>query len=84
MLDDEVVVRMSRRQQAAYGRVGGLTTASRHDMREVARRAREGLAAKFLREAEGDPARADVLRRLYFARLTAASVAARVKRKVVG
>lgn len=77
MSQDDLVVVGTRAEMAARGRVGGLTTASRHDMSEIARRARGGLDAKFLREADGDPDRAAVLRRLYFARLNLASVQAR-------
>ena len=62
----------------ARGRVGGLTTASRHDMHQVAARAREGMWRKFLREADPDqkltPAarevRARIIQRLYYAKLT--------------
>lgn len=77
MSDDTVTVILSREEMAARGRIGGLTTASRHDMSEIASRARRGLDAKFLREADGDPQRAAVLRKLYFARLTLASIRAR-------
>jgi hypothetical protein len=80
MSDDTVTIVLDRAEMAARGRVGGLTTASRHDMAEIARRARGGLDAKFLREAGGDPVRAGVLRRLYFARLSLASVRARAKK----
>ena len=39
--------------------------------------ARAGLEAKFLREAGGDPVRAESLRKAYYARLALKSVAAR-------
>ncbi len=77
MSDDTVTIVLDRAEMAARGRVGGLTTASRHDMADIARRARGGLEAKFLREAGGDPVKADVLRRLFYARLVLASVTAR-------
>jgi hypothetical protein len=60
----------SRAVMVARGRIGGLTTASKHDMSAIAARARAGLEAKFLREANGDVKQAEILRRLYFARLT--------------
>jgi hypothetical protein len=39
-------------------------------MSAIARRAREGLAKKFLDEAGGDPVLAERLRRLHYARMT--------------
>ena len=80
MSDDTVTIVLNRGEMAARGRVGGLVTASRHDMSAIAKRAREGLDAKFLREAGGDPGKAAVLRRLHFARLNLASVQARSRR----
>lgn len=80
MSEDTVTIVVNRAEMAARGRVGGLTTASRHDMSEIARRARGGLDAKWLREAGGDPAKAEVLRRLHYAKLVLASVRARRKR----
>lgn len=82
MSEETVTIVLDRREMAARGRVGGLTTASRHDMSAIAKRAREGLDARFLREAGGDPTKAAVLRKLYFARLNLASVQAR-RRKAV-
>lgn len=43
--------------------------------------ARAGLEARFLREADGDPARAESIRKAYFARLALASLLARQARK---
>jgi hypothetical protein len=79
---DDLVIVGTRAEMAARGRVGGLVTSSRHDMSAIAKRAREGLDAKFLRDAGGDPDKAGVLRRLHFARLNLASVRARSRRKV--
>jgi hypothetical protein len=81
MSDETVTIVLDRGEMAARGRIGGLTTASRHDMAEIARRARGGLEAKFLREAGGDPVRAGYLKRLYYARLVLASVTARRAKK---
>lgn len=80
-LDDPVIVG-TRAEMAARGRVGGLVTASRYDMSAIARRAREGLARKFLEQAGGDPVRAEVLRRLHYARLTERRLATMRARKV--
>jgi hypothetical protein len=69
-------------------RVGGLTTMIRHGPDRVAARAREGLWAKFCREADPDGTlsdverekRAQLVQRAYYARLAQRSSAARRKR----
>jgi hypothetical protein len=46
-------------------------------------KARQALEAKFLREAEGDPTRAEHLRKAYYTRLALKSVAARRKARTL-
>lgn len=81
MSEDSVTITLSRAEMAARGRVGGLVTATRYNMSEIAKRARVGLAAKFLREAGGDPVQAERLRKLFYAKLTERSLAARSSKK---
>jgi hypothetical protein len=80
--EDPVIVG-TRAEMVARGRVGGLVTASRYDMSAIASRAREGLAKKFLEQADGDPVKADVLRRLHYARMTERRLATMRGRRVV-
>lgn len=74
-----------RAQQALWGRVGGLRTAARHDVREITAPARAGFEARFYRDVPEElppcerDRRAAAARRAYFAELTARSVAARKK-----
>lgn len=70
------------------GRVGGLTTVARYGPDKIAARAREGLRARFLREA--DPSgelphaererRARLVQRRYYAHLSMRSAAMRRQR----
>ena len=69
-------------------RIGGLALHLSGDSEAIAACARRGLAAKFEREADPDGTlppherarRVELVRRLYFARLAKASVAARARR----
>lgn len=73
----------------ARGRVGGLTTILRHGAGPTAARARSGLWAKFVREADPEGklpesernARARVLQELHYARMTLARIEARKAKK---
>jgi hypothetical protein len=74
----------------AAGRLGGLTTASRHDMRAMSALGRQAFEARF--EAEVDPEgvlsteerqrRAESARKLYYARLAWKSAQVRKARRV--
>ena len=79
------------RSQAA--RIAGLTTHLRGDSRAIAARARAGFESRFEREVAAQfpdlaqdsttfRQKVDLARRLYFARLARASVAARARRKI--
>lgn len=78
--------------RVAVGRVGGLTTHSRHDSNAIAANARTGLEARFEREvvehaaAQGETLtpgelarRAECARRAFYARLALKSALARRK-----
>jgi hypothetical protein len=78
---------LDRAQQARWGRVGGLRTAARHDVRLITLPARQAFEARFytgipedLPQAERDR-RASAARRAYFAEMTARSVTARAAAK---
>lgn len=71
---------------AFIGRLGGLTTRSRHSGASMTAAGRQRFMASFVDESIADPtereARATASRRLYYARLTAKSVAtARARRE---
>jgi hypothetical protein len=74
--------------QALWGRVGGLTTAARHDAREITAPARQAFERRFLDSVDPERVlpedermrRASAARRAYFAGLTAKSIAARRRR----
>ncbi len=79
--------RRGARRSAA--RIGGLSLHLLHDSRAIAARARQGLEARFERDALAiDPTltgraleeKAALVRRLYYARLSNASVRARARR----
>ncbi|OKH69086.1 hypothetical protein EB73_14430 [Mycobacterium sp. SWH-M3] len=72
MIDDESTRLL--RVAAAHERWGALDAQGRTDATQAAR---DGLEAKFLREAGGDPKRAASLRKAHYARMTAASIRAR-------
>jgi hypothetical protein len=64
------------------GQLGGLTKWSRVTDRTAATAAaRAGLEQRFLDEADGDPVRAQTIRRLYYTRLAFKSAQARRARK---
>ena len=78
---------MTPEQRALRSRLGGLTTASRHDAREITAPARVAFAARFydgipadLPQTERDR-RAAAAKRLYFGRLALKSSQARSKKK---
>ena len=81
---------VDRAQQARWGRVGGYTTAARHDTRQLTAPARRAFEERFYRGIPEDlpPAerdrRADAARKAYFADLTARSVRARRATKPQG
>jgi hypothetical protein len=72
---------------ALRGRIGGFTTHSRHDSREITRAARETFLANFLKSVDPENLlpdgerhrRAESLRRAHFARLARLSALARRK-----
>jgi hypothetical protein len=72
---------------ALIGRIGGLTTASRYDGREITAKARATFRASFEREVDPDGTlpeperlrRAEAARRAHYARLGLASARARRK-----
>ncbi len=74
---------------ARRGRMGGLTTASRHDSRELTRPARETYRRSFETLVDPDGTltleerqrRAEALRRCHFVRLARLSVRARARRR---
>lgn len=69
-------------ERSLAGRVGALTSWGRTSDRSARTApARAALDAKFLVEADGDPQRADALRRAYFARLALLSAQARRRRR---
>jgi hypothetical protein len=77
---------IDKAQQARWGRVGGLRTAARHDVRAITAPARQAFEARFyahipdeLPPGERDR-RATAARRAYFAELTALSVRSRKKK----
>jgi len=76
-------VGIDREQQALWGRVGGLRTAARHDVRAITAPARDAFEARFYRGIPEDlPAierdrRAAAARKAFYAELTARSVRAR-------
>jgi hypothetical protein len=64
------------------GSLGGLTSWANTPTEDRGKRtqpARDALDAKFLREADGDPIRAETVRKLYYKRLAFASAKARKK-----
>jgi hypothetical protein len=69
--------------QAAWGRVGGLRTAARHDTREITAPARKAFEERFYRDLPTGlddtkrERRAAAARRAYFAELTAKSLQSR-------
>ena len=73
------------KKRAAAGRLGGLTTSSRHDPRELTKAGTAAFLRRFEIEVDPDGAlseaerarRAVAARRLYFARLAARSAEAR-------
>lgn len=78
--------------RTARARLGGQTTAARHDPRQYTQAAREAFDARFIREVDPsgelratDPAEAErralAARRLYFGRLALASLKARARKK---
>lgn len=79
---------MTPEQRALRARLGGLATASRHDVREVTAPARRAFLQRFEDEVDPDrtlpPAerarRAQAARRLHFSRLAMKSAAARKRR----
>lgn len=82
---------LDKAQQARWGRVGGLRTAARHDVRETTAAARAAFEARFYQGIPDDlpplerDRRAAAARRAYFANLTALSVAKRKRiRDVAG
>jgi hypothetical protein len=73
-------------QKQMSGRIGGNTRWSK--VPQAARAAetlpaRQGLEARWLREAEGDPARAANLKALHYARMSAASLKVRRKPRLL-
>lgn len=76
--------------KALAGRIGGYTTASRHDSRAITAAARAAFLASFAEQVDPDrllteaerARRADAAKRLYFARLAMKSAA--VRRKAAG
>lgn len=71
------------------GRIGGYTTAARHDSRTITARARETFLASFVDQVDPDRVlpeqerlrRAEAARRAHFTRLAMQSAAARRSRK---
>lgn len=80
---------MTPEQRRARAALGGLTTASRHDVKEITRPAREAFEKKFLDEVDPDRVlpererlrRAEAARRAHFTRLAYRSARARAARK---
>jgi hypothetical protein len=82
-------VELDPREMAARGRLGGLTTHSRYDSRQLAHIAQEGLLSKFAHEIDPDGLlsaeerreRAKRARRVHMLRLARKSALARSARK---
>jgi len=80
---------MARRRQAAWGRIGGLTTSARHGGEAMTRPARRGFRERFEREVDPEDRletgervrRAERAMRAYMLRLAKASAEARAKRR---
>lgn len=74
---------IDKAQQARWGRVGGYTTAARHDTRDITAPARAAFEARFYQSIPAElptherDRRAAAARKAYFAELTALSVAKR-------
>jgi hypothetical protein len=79
---------LERERARAIGKVGGLTTVARHGPDAIAARARDGLWARFEREADPDGAlapeerrrRALLRQRRYYAALAIRSARARARK----
>jgi hypothetical protein len=71
-----------RRAAGSFG--GHKSWANTEDRSERTAKPRKAFEDKFLREANGDPKRAESLRRAYFAELTLRSLRARRLRKEAG
>jgi hypothetical protein len=77
---------------ALRGRIGGLTTHSRHDSREITRAARERFLTSFIDQVDPERTlpeaerlrRAEAARRAHMARLAHASAKARRARRPAG
>lgn len=72
-----VVLEFDPDEMARRGRLGGLTTHSRHDSREITKNARAAMQDRFVREVDPDlvlpederQRRAQIAKRLYFTRI---------------
>lgn len=72
-----VVLEFDPDEMARRGRLGGLTTHSRHDSREITKNARAALQDRFVREVDPDLSlpidererRAQIARKLYYTRI---------------
>jgi hypothetical protein len=86
-----VTLELDPEEMARRGRIGAHVLHSRHDSSEIAARAREGLARKYLDEVDPDRTlpeaerlrRAEHARRAHLARAARLSVLARSTRKAV-
>lgn len=69
-------------QQAEYGRLGAYNKWARClDFTAATAAARAALEQKFLDEADGDPKRAEYVRKAYYQRLALKSAQARARKK---